>query len=269
MDSFEQLTKDIDLSRLPRHVAMIMDGNGRWARSQGQPRSHGHAEGVSTVRKVTEFSSDLGIEYLTLYAFSTENWNRPQEEVDTLMYLIGWAIERELPDLLRNNVRIHLIGDIERIPEEARAKLIGSRDATAHCTGLNLSICLSYSSRWEITRAARQIAEKVAKGEITPSDIDEEMLNNHLNTVEVADIPDVDLLIRTGGETRISNYLLWQIAYSELYFTPTLWPEFDKAEYAKAIRDFQNRERRFGKTSDQVQTLPDSLSSHLTPNSNF
>lgn len=262
MESFEQLTKNIDPRRLPRHVAMIMDGNGRWAKANGHPRSHGHAEGVSTVRKVTEFSSDLGIEYLTLYAFSTENWNRPQQEVDTLMHLIGWAIERELPDLLRNNVKIHLLGDIERIPEEARRKLLSSRDATAHCTGLNLSICLSYSSRWEIARAARQLARLAAENKISPEQIDEDLFNSHLNTVETADIPDVDLLIRTGGERRISNYLLWQIAYSELYFTPTLWPEFTKAEYAKAIEDFQQRERRFGKTSDQVASPSENPSSH-------
>lgn len=249
MDRLESLTKQLDGSQLPRHVAMIMDGNGRWARSRGRERGEGHAEGISTVRKMTELSSDLGIGYLTLYAFSTENWNRPKEEVDTLMYLIGWAIERELPDLIRNNVRIHLIGDIERVPEEARKKLLGSRDKTAACTGLNLGICISYSSRWELTQAARELASKAASGELRPEEITEEDIADRLATYP---FPDPDLLIRTGGEKRISNFLLWQIAYSELYFTETLWPEFTKEEYADALLQYQKRERRFGKTSEQI-----------------
>ncbi|MDE7381153.1 MAG: isoprenyl transferase [Muribaculaceae bacterium] len=251
-ESFESLISGIDLKRLPRHVAMIMDGNGRWAKTRGLPRSAGHSEGVATVRRVTEFSSDLGIKYLTLYAFSTENWNRPQQEVDTLMYLIGWAIEKELPDLLRNNVRIHLIGDIQRIPEEARNKLLNCAAATSHCTGLQLSMCLSYSSRWEITRAASLIAKDALNGNLSPDEISEEVFNSYLHTAQTENIPDVDLLIRTGGEVRISNFLLWQLAYAELFFSPLLWPEFSKADYAEAIRDFQNRERRFGKTGDQV-----------------
>lgn len=251
MDHLENLLGQIDMTRLPRHVAMIMDGNGRWAKGRGRERSDGHAEGVGSVRRVTEFSSDLGIGYLTLYAFSTENWNRPKEEVDLLMHLIGWAIERELPDLIRNNVRIHLLGDIDRIPEEPRAKLTGARDATAHCTGLQLNMCLSYSGRWELTEATRSIAGDIAAGRLKPEDITEDLISSRLTT---AGIPDPDLLIRTGGEERISNYLLWQNAYSELYFTPVLWPDFDKAEYAKAIIDYQSRERRFGKTSEQVAT---------------
>lgn len=238
------------MSHMPAHVAMIMDGNGRWAKSRGFSRSDGHAEGVATVHRMTKVSSDLGIKYLTLYAFSTENWNRPTEEVDTLMYLIGWAIERELPELLQNNVRIHLLGDIDRIPEEPRSKLFGARDATAHCTGLQLNMCLSYSSRWEITEAAKKIARKAMDGEISLDDISEQMVSDNLTT---AGIPDPDLLIRTGGEERISNYLLWQIAYSELYFTPVLWPDFSESDYVDALIDFQNRERRFGKTSEQVQ----------------
>ena len=249
MSRLDNLLQQLDPRHLPVHVAMIMDGNGRWARNQGRQRGDGHAAGISTVRKMTELSSDLGIKYLTLYAFSTENWNRPQEEVDTLMYLIGWAIERELPDLIRNNVRIHLIGDIERVPEEARAKLIGSRDKTAGCTGLNLGICISYSSRWELTNAARSLAEEAAKGILNPADISEEDISRRLATYP---FPDPDLLIRTGGEKRISNFLLWQIAYSELYFTDTLWPEFGKEDYAEALLQFQQRERRFGKTSDQI-----------------
>lgn len=249
MSRLDILLERLDPRQLPRHVAMIMDGNGRWARKRGQERAEGHAEGISTVRKMTELSSDLGIGYLTLYAFSTENWNRPQEEVDTLMFLIGWAIERELPDLIRNNVRIHLIGDIDRVPEEARAKLIGSRDKTAHCTGLNLGICISYSSRWELTKVARDLSRLAAEGKIDPSRISEEDIATRLATYP---FPDPDLLIRTGGEKRISNFLLWQIAYSELYFTDTLWPEFGKEEYAEALLQYQQRERRFGKTSEQI-----------------
>lgn len=249
MEHLENLLRQIDMTRLPRHVAMIMDGNGRWAKSRGQRRSDGHTEGVGSVRRVTELSSDLGIKYLTLYAFSTENWNRPQEEVDLLMHLIGWAIEKELPDLMRNNVRIHLLGDIDRIPEEPRARLTGARDATAANTGLQLNMCLSYSGRWELTEATRRIAADVAAGRLSPEEITEDLISSNLAT---GGIPDPDLLIRTGGEQRISNYLLWQNAYSELYFTPTLWPDFGKAEYAEAIIDYQNRERRFGKTSEQV-----------------
>ncbi len=250
MDQLKKKIDSLDKDRIPVHVAMIMDGNGRWAKKQGFQRSDGHAEGVTTVHNVTQLSSDLGVKYLTLYAFSTENWNRPREEVDTLMYLIGWAIERELPELLRNNVRIHLLGDIARIPEEPRQKLFYARDATAHCTGLQLNMCLSYSARWEITEAARILARLAAEGKISPDDISEEHFAANLTT---AGIPDPDLLIRTGGEERISNYLLWQIAYSELYFTPVLWPDFTKEEYVDAIIDFQHRERRFGKTSEQVQ----------------
>ncbi|MCH5232780.1 MAG: isoprenyl transferase [Muribaculaceae bacterium] len=245
----EQKIAQLDKNRIPVHVAMIMDGNGRWAKSKGFVRSDGHAEGVSTVHRVTKLSSDLGIKYLTLYAFSTENWNRPQDEVDTLMYLIGWAIERELPELLANNVKINLLGEIERIPEEPRQKLFYARNATAHCTGLQLNMCLSYSSRWEITDVVKKLATLAAQGKINPEEITEDTVADQLTT---AGIPDPDLLIRTGGEFRISNYLLWQIAYSELYFTPALWPDFSDEDYLDALIDFQNRERRFGMTSDQV-----------------
>lgn len=248
MDNLETLLRQIDPDRLPCHVAMIMDGNGRWARQRSMERSEGHTEGVVSVRRVTEFSSDLGIKYLTLYAFSTENWNRPKQEVDMLMHLIGIAIERELPDLLRNNVSLHLAGDIERIPEEPRTTLENAVKATAHCTGLNLIMCLSYSSRWELTRAARILAREAAEGRLRPEDIDEATVASRLGIKA----PDPDLLIRTGGEQRISNFLLWQLAYSELYFTPTLWPDFGKEAYAKAIIDYQKRERRFGKTSEQI-----------------
>ena len=250
MDELQTKIASLDKDRIPVHVAMIMDGNGRWAKQQGFKRSDGHTEGISTVHRVTKLSSDLGVRYLTLYAFSTENWNRPTDEVATLMYLIGWAIERELPELLANNVRIHLIGDIDRVPEEPRNRLFYARDTTAHCTGLQLNICLSYSSRWEITEAARRIARLAAEGKIDPEAITENVFSDNLAT---AGIPDPDLLLRTGGEERVSNYLLWQIAYSELYFTPVLWPDFSDEQYVDAILDFQNRERRFGKTSEQVQ----------------
>lgn len=245
----EETLSRLDPAALPVHVAMIMDGNGRWAKKRHLERSDGHTEGITSVHNVTALSSDLGIKHLTLYAFSTENWNRPQAEVETLMYLIGWAIERELPELLRNNVRIHLVGDIDRIPEGPRKKLLDCRAATAHCTGLNLHMCLSYSSRWEITEAARRVARLAKEGQLDPESIDEEKFREML---PFGHVPDPDLLIRTGGEQRISNYLLWQIAYSELYFTDTLWPDFGKLEYARALLDYQSRERRFGKTSEQV-----------------
>lgn len=250
MEEIENKLKMLDPTRIPAHVAIIMDGNGRWARQRARERSDGHAEGVNSVNRITRFSSDLGIKYLTLYAFSTENWNRPQAEVNTLMHLIGWTIQRETPDLVANNVKIHILGETDRLPAEVRKSLMDGVEATAHCTGLNLLLCLSYSSRWELTRAARIIAEKAAAGEINPADISEETVTEALSTNS---IPDPDLLIRTGGEQRISNFLLWQIAYSELYFTPILWPDFDNSAYLDALLEYQSRERRFGKTSDQVK----------------
>ncbi len=251
MEEIEKKMQKLDLDRLPRHVAIIMDGNGRWARQRARERSDGHAEGVNSVNRITRFSSDLGIKYLTLYAFSTENWNRPQAEVDTLMHLIGWTIRRETPELKANNVKIHILGETDRLPAEVRESLLDGVRETADCTGLNLLLCLSYSSRWEITRTAREIAEMAQKGEIDPASIDEKTVCDHLST---RTIPDPDLLIRTGGEQRISNFLLWQIAYSELYFTDVLWPDFDNSAYLDALIDYQSRERRFGKTSDQVKS---------------
>ena len=241
---------DIAPERLPRHVAIIMDGNGRWAISRNLPRSEGHVEGVTTVRRITEESSRLGIRYLTLYTFSTENWNRPPQEVEALMHLISIAIERETPDLIKNNVRLTMIGDFDRLPEEPRRRLQGSFDATAHCTGLTLCLALSYSSRWEITRAARLLASDVASGKISIDDIDDDTLARNLTT---ASMPDPDLLIRTGGDCRVSNYLLWQIAYTELVFSPTYWPDYSEDEYRDAIRRFGHRERRFGLTSEQIK----------------
>ena len=241
---------NIYTKRLPRHVAIIMDGNGRWARARGLDRSEGHVEGVNTVRKITEAASEIGIKYLTLYTFSTENWNRPQEEVDALMNLIVIAIERETADLIKNNVRLTMIGDFGRMPDFARRRLSKCMDDTAQCTGLTLVLALSYSSRWEITEAVRNIAAKVQAGSLDPDDITDDTISRNLST---ADMPDPDLLIRTGGDFRVSNFLLWQIAYSEIYVTSTYWPDFTKDDFLDALEQFQSRERRFGLTSDQVQ----------------
>ena len=244
------LIEQIDKSRLPRHVAVIMDGNGRWAKKRNLERSQGHVEGVNTVRKITEIASEIGVGYLTLYTFSTENWNRPKEEVDALMNLIVVAIERETPDLIKNNVRLTMIGDIERMPEFARKRLQKCMDDTSHCNGLVLNLALSYSSKWEILKAVKAIAEEVRDGKIAVEAIDDTLFGNHLTT---RNIPDPDLLIRTAGDLRISNFLLWQIAYSELYFTDIYWTDFTKDDFCRAIIDYQSRERRFGKTSEQVE----------------
>ncbi|MCM1504303.1 MAG: isoprenyl transferase [Muribaculum sp.] len=234
---------------VPRHVAIIMDGNGRWAKARGLDRSDGHIEGVNTVRKITEAASEAGIGYLTLYTFSTENWNRPQEEVDALMHLVVMAIERETADLIKNNVRLTMIGDFSRMPEFAYKRLCQCIDDTAHCTGLTLVLAISYSSRWEITEATRKIASLAKTGALDPAHITSETVAQNLAT---CDIPDPDLLIRTGGDFRVSNFLLWQIAYSEIYLTPTFWPDFTKEEFMKALSEFNRRERRFGMTSEQV-----------------
>ncbi len=247
----DSLIAKIDPGRLPRHVAVIMDGNGRWARLRGMDRSMGHVEGVKTVRAITETASNLGISYLTLYAFSTENWNRPQDEVDALMHLIVIALERETPVLLRNNVKLTMIGDFGRMPDEAMERLRKCMEVTAGCTGLQLILALSYSSRWEITRAARILASEATAGRVNPDEIDDAVFASRLTT---AGIPDPDLLIRTGGDERVSNFLLWQIAYSELYFTDTFWPDFDSSCFYEAILAYQRRERRFGLTSDQVKS---------------
>lgn len=204
---------------------------------------------MPTVHNITEVANDLGVEYLTLYTFSTENWNRPQMEVDALMHLVVTSIEKETPELIEKNVRLTTIGDMERVPEFARTRLQKCMADTAHCTGMELCLALSYSSRWEIVEAVRGIANEVAEGKLKPADIDDAVLSAHMLT---AHMPDPDLLIRTAGDLRISNYLLWQIAYSELYFTPVLWPDFSKEDFLEAIIDFQSRERRFGKTSEQV-----------------
>lgn len=242
---------DIDKSRLPRHVAIIMDGNGRWATSRGLDRSAGHVEGVKTVRRITEAASETGIEYLTLYTFSTENWNRPKAEVDALMHLIVIAIERETPDLIKNNVRLRMIGDVNRLPAEARERLDRCIADTAACSGLTLTLALSYSSRWEILEACRRFATDVKEGRKSPESMAADAdFEQYLTT---ASMPDPDLLIRTGGDHRVSNYLLWQIAYAEIYVTDTFWPDFSREDFFTAIANYQNRERRFGLTSAQIK----------------
>ena len=243
-------TDNLDSKRIPRHVAIIMDGNGRWAKEHGRERGFGHENGVTTVRRITEVASQLGVQYLTLYTFSTENWNRPQAEVDMLMHLVVTAIEQQTPDLIANNVRLTTIGDLARMPQFARERLERCMADTSHCTGLVLCLALSYSARWEIVEACRNIARLAQDGSIAPGDIDEQLFARHLAT---ADMPDPDLLIRTGGDLRISNYLLWRIAYSELYFTAKYWPDFSEQDFVDAIVDFQARERRYGKTSEQIK----------------
>ncbi len=240
----------IDSSRLPAHVAIIMDGNGRWAQARGLERPEGHVEGVKTVRRITEAASEIGIRFLTLYTFSTENWNRPKEEVDALMTLIVTAIERETPDLIKNNVRLTAIGDLSRMPLFARERLGKCIADTSHCTGLTLVLALSYSSRWEILEAVRSLAAKAAAGEIAPDAITESDFAGSLTT---AGIPDPDLLIRTGGDMRVSNFLLYQIAYTELMVTPTYWPDYSADDFKSHIIQFQARQRRFGLTGDQVE----------------
>lgn len=249
MEYIDSPNIQLDMSRLPRHIAIIMDGNGRWARSQGLERSAGHVEGVKTVRRITEEASRLGIEFLTLYAFSTENWNRPQEEVDALMHLIATAIERETPDLIKNNVRLRVIGDASRMPEDTLRRLQRCEADTSMGRGLTLVLAISYSSRWEITDAARRIAAEAAAGRINPDEITDSTLSANMAT---AFMPDPDLLIRTGGDMRVSNFLLWQIAYAEIYVTDIYWPDFNAYDLRRAISDYQHRQRRFGLTGDQV-----------------
>jgi len=240
----------IDKTRLPKHVAIIMDGNGRWAKSQGKDRSYGHMEGVVSVRYVTEAARELGVPYLTIYAFSTENWSRPESEVFGLMDLMTKALERETPDLIKFGVRLEIIGDMERLPEKVRNRAIKCISETANGHGMTLVLALSYSSRWEIVEAVKSIARDVKEDILTVQDIDEALISNRLTT---KNYPEPDLLIRTGGELRISNFLMWQLSYSELYFTETPWPVFRKEEFYEAIYLFQSRERRYGKTSEQVQ----------------
>jgi undecaprenyl diphosphate synthase len=245
----EALLQLIDHNRLPRHIAIIMDGNGRWAREQGQDRLYGHFHGVESVRNILEGCAELGIEYLTLYAFSTENWDRPKTEVDGLMELLVETIRREVITLNKNNIKLHVIGDMQMLPEAARHELEEALAETAHNTKFNLIMALSYSSRWELVQAVKDIATDVKSGVLDPANINQDILQSYLST---SAFPDPELMIRTSGEYRISNFLLYQLAYAELYFTNTRWPDFRKANLYEAIIDFQQRERRFGKTGDQL-----------------
>jgi undecaprenyl diphosphate synthase len=244
-----QLSEQIDSKKLPSHVAIIMDGNGRWARQRGLDRIFGHQQGVNAVREVIETAAELQIGYLTLYAFSTENWGRPDEEVSALMGIMVQSLSKETETLMKNNIRLRAIGDMERLADDVRKRLNETIELTSAGTGLNLVIALSYSSRWEIAMAAKRISDDVTKGTLNSLSINEENFEKYLTTYG---IPDPELLIRTSGELRISNFLLWQIAYTEFYFTETLWPDFGKNDFYSAIIDFQKRERRFGKTSEQV-----------------
>lgn len=239
--------QQLDNSRIPAHIAIIMDGNGRWARAKGLPRTAGHVEGVATVKRITEEATRLGVKYLTLYTFSTENWNRPAEEVAALMNLVLTNLEEEI--FMKNNVRFRMIGEMERLPQSVQKRLGECIERTSVNTGMTMVVALSYSSRWELTRAARLLATKVRNGEMAPEDITEETLAAHLATDFM---PDPDLLIRTGGELRISNYLLWQCAYSEFYFTDRYWPDFNEESLREAIADYQHRQRRYGKTGEQI-----------------
>lgn len=242
---------DIDLSRMPKHVAIIMDGNGRWAKAKAQRRLFGHQNAIQAVHNAVEAAAVSKCGYLTLYTFSTENWNRPQEEVDGLMDLIVKAVKDETPTLMKNNVKLETIGDFGRLPKHSQKNLQQCMDDTANNTGLVLILALSYSSRWEIQQALKAIVADSQKGLIKPEDVTEETLRNYLAT---KNYPDPDLLIRTGGELRTSNFLQWQMAYTEFYFCDLLWPDFQKSHFYDAIRDFQSRQRRFGKTGDQVES---------------
>lgn len=242
------MNKQLDMTRIPEHIAIIMDGNGRWAQQRGKERSYGHQAGVEAVKRITSESAKLGVKYLTLYTFSTENWSRPADEVAALMGLILTSLEDEL--FMKNNVRFRVIGDISRMPESVVQKLRETEEHTANNTTMTLVVALSYSSKWEITKAMRDIATEVKQGTLSIDAIDDTTISQHLTTNFM---PDPELLIRTGGELRISNYLLWQIAYSELYFCDTFWPDFDEVALHEAIANYQQRQRRFGKTEAQVE----------------
>jgi len=244
-----ELKSNIDLNKLPKHIAIIMDGNGRWAKKHGKPRVFGHQNGVKSVREVTEASAELGIEYLTLYAFSTENWSRPVLEVNALMGLLVETIRKELKTLNDNNIRLQAIGDLNKLPEKSHKALLEGIENTKNNTRMTLVLALNYSSKWELTQAAKGMIADVKEGNLDENAIDDSTISGYLAT---KDFPDPELLIRTSGEKRISNFLLWQIAYSELYFTDLFWPEFRKDDLYKAIINYQNRERRFGKISEQL-----------------
>lgn len=242
------MNNELDMKRIPTHVAIIMDGNGRWAAERGKERSFGHQAGVETVRRITSECVRLGVKYLTLYTFSTENWNRPEDEVSALMGLVLSSLEDEI--FMKNNVRFRVIGDIKRLPESVRTKLRETEEHTAANSAMTMVVALSYSARWEMTHALQNIVADVQAGRVHADDVDEELISQHLET---SFMPDPDLLIRTGGELRVSNFLLWQIAYSELYFCDTYWPDFNEEDLHQAIMDYQGRQRRFGKTERQIE----------------
>jgi len=244
------LKEKIDLNRLPEHIAIIMDGNGRWAKKKGKLRIFGHEAGVKAVRSTVEAAAELGIKYLTLYAFSTENWKRPKYEVDALMHLLVKTIHKEVPTLDENQISLGAIGDLDSLPADAKSELLLAIEKTSNNTRMEMILALSYSSRWEIVNAVKNIAQQAKAGELDINQIDADLLESNLTT---KNYPDPELLIRTSGELRISNFLLWQIAYSELWFTDKLWPDFGKEDLYEAVLDYQNRERRFGKTSEQVK----------------
>jgi undecaprenyl diphosphate synthase len=252
----QHLLEQINNERIPRHIAIIMDGNGRWAEEKGQERLYGHFQGVESVRNIVEGCSELGVEYLTLYAFSTENWDRPQPEVDGLMALLVDTVHKEVPVLNKNKIRLHMIGDMQMLPDFAQHAMQEAMDMTSHNNGLNLIMALSYSSRWELTNAVKNIGIDVKAGKIDPETIDQLTIQQYLSTSK---FPDPELMIRTSGEYRISNFLLYQLAYAELYFTNTRWPDFRKENLYEAIIDFQSRERRFGKTGNQIKSEVESV----------
>jgi undecaprenyl diphosphate synthase len=246
----ESIKTQIDLKKLPKHVAVIMDGNGRWAKMRGKPRVFGHRNGVKAVREVSESAAELGVEWLTLYAFSTENWNRPAFEVNALMSLLVETIRKEIATLNKNNIRLNAIGDLEKLPSRSYKALLEGIEGTSQNTRMTLTLALNYSSRWELTKAMQLIGEACKEGVIAPDDINEGLIAQYLET---AQMPNPELMIRTSGERRISNYLLWQLAYAELYFTDVFWPDFNKENFYSAIVDFQQRERRFGMTGEQLK----------------
>lgn len=243
------MKEKLDLTKIPRHIAIIMDGNGRWAKKKGAMRIFGHRHAIQAVKDAIEGADNLGVKYLTLFSFSTENWSRPQDEVKALMELLVKTIIDEISLMMKNNIRLEVIGDIESLPKSAYEKLMEARKATAANTGLTVILALSYSGQWEITQATKRIAQKISEGKLKPEDITQQTFADHLDT---AGIPDPELMIRTSGEYRISNFLLWQLAYTELYFTPVLWPDFRTEHLYAAVEDYQKRERRFGKTGEQI-----------------
>ncbi len=248
----EELKFKIAKNPIPNHIAVIMDGNGRWAKLKGKPRVFGHKNGVTSVRQVIEGCAEVGVNYLTMYAFSTENWNRPKLEVKTLMALLVSSLKKELKTLQKNNIKLNTIGNLENLPEKAQIELAEVIEKTKNNTTLTLTLALSYGSREEIVNVIKNISKKVVNNQLNVEEINEKIINNHLYTFS---LPDVDFMIRTSGEKRISNFLLWQIAYAELYFTDTLWPDFRKENLFNAILEYQNRERRFGKTSEQIEKI--------------